>query len=151
MFLLYINFSSDFYFVNVGNLIIFFIVMYVFLNIMFLVLFDIELFQLIVIIGIIENIWVFFSGSNIGCVYENEFLVLKFDRKFNLFINICQVYYGQLDFGIVINIGMMKWLLIILVFDQWVKVRNMQDLLLVNYFKIFLFRVVLWNGYKYRG
>lgn len=106
--LLYINSSSDPHPVNVGNLTTLPIVMYVPPNTMSSVLFDIELPQLTVTIGTIENIRVSSSGSNIGCVYENESLALKFDRKFNSSINTCQVHHGQLDLGTVTNTGMMN-------------------------------------------
>lgn len=104
--LLYINSSSDPHPVNVGNLTTLPIIMYVPPNTMSSVLFDIELPQLTVTIGTIENIRVSSSGSNIGCVYENESLALKFDRKFNSSINTCQVHHGQLDLGTVTNTGL---------------------------------------------
>lgn len=110
--LLYINSSSDPHPVNVGNLTTLPIVMYVPPNTMSSVLFDIELPQLTVTIGTIENIRVSSSGSNIGCVYENESLALNFDRKFNSSINTCQIHHGQLDLGTVTNTGMIKQLVV---------------------------------------
>lgn len=110
--LLYINSSSDPHPVNVGNLTTLPIAMYVPPNTMSSVLFDIELPQLTVTIGTIENIRVSSSGSNIGCVYENESLALNFDRKFNSSINTCQIHHGQLDLGTVTNTGIIKQLVV---------------------------------------
>mgnify|MGYP003691415131 CR=1 FL=1 len=68
-------------------------------------MFDIELPVFTSPIGTIEEIRIAATGTNLGCVYENDLLGLKYNRKFNSSLNTCQKNHGELDFGTITNSG----------------------------------------------
>jgi hypothetical protein len=103
--LLYINSSSDPVPVNVGVVATVPVVLYIPPDTMSSVLFDIELPVYTYPIGSIEDIRISSSGSNVDCVYEDDVLSLKYERKYNSTTNTCQLNSGQLDMGIVTNSG----------------------------------------------
>ncbi|XP_061187043.1 uncharacterized protein LOC133195201 [Saccostrea echinata] len=104
--LLYINSSSDPLPLNVGVVTTLPISLYVPPDTMSKVLFDIELpVHSTVTLGSIEDIRISSSGSNIQCVYEDDALSLKYERKYNSTTNTCQQNHGELDMGTVTNSG----------------------------------------------
>lgn len=103
--LLYINSSSDPVPLNVGIVTTLPVVLYVPPDTMSNVLFDIELPVYTFPIGSIEDIRISSSGNNVGCVYEDDVLSLKYERKYNSTTNTCLLNSGQLDMGIVTNTG----------------------------------------------